>query len=174
MGRAIKGYDGEIEYRIELIFSETASVRRLVLRKNDVGITVKLGESPDERVVEGIIDHYSKDSRLLSMGLDIIERRFGEGSVSTLLKGVFEPTLIGADMSLHGCDEIIEMENLRRAEEQRRLSGIRGLVDRFFREEELAEREDRMPSPEKTVKKTLSEWFDKMSGKYKIKRDNDN
>lgn len=174
MGRAIKDFDGEIEYRIELKFSETASVRRLVIRKKDVGITVKLGESPDERVVEGIIDHYSKDSRLLSMGLDIIERRFGEGSVSTLLKGMFEPTLIGADVSLPGCDEIIEKENRRREEEQKRLSGIRGLVDRFFSEEELAEREDRMPSPEKTVKKIIADWLDKMSEKYKSFRENDN
>ena len=108
------------------------------------------------------------------MGLDVIERRFGEGSVSTLLKGMFEPTLIGADVSLPGCNEIIEKENRRREEEQKRLSGIRGLVDRFFREEELAEREDRMPSPEKTVKKTLSDWLGKMSEKYRINRENDN
>ena len=165
MGRAIEGYGGETQYRIEMILSETASVRRLTVRKNESGITVELGESPGNRVVEGIIDHYSKENRLLSMGGDIIERRFGEGTVSELLKRLFNPTIVGADLSLPECDEIIEKENIRRAEEQKKLRGIRGLVDRFFSDEGAMERERQMLTPEKTVKKALADWLKRMREK---------
>ena len=165
MGEATVDANGEIGYRIQLIPTETASVRRLKIKRETDRITVEFSESPDNRVVENLLSQYSKTNRSLALLVDIIERRLGEGAVSDVLKKTFNPTLVGADTALPGYMEIIEKENRRIVEETQSTRSITSLVDRFFKENADEGEAKPTPSIDTIVKKSISSLIDKISGR---------
>ena len=173
MASVVRSCDGEREYRIELILSETASVRRIIIRKTENKITLELAEMPGQGVVEGLLRHYSEENKTLSLITDIVERRFGEGAVSSLLKRCFNPTIVGVDSSVLGYENQLEEENRRIEEERQRLKGVCSMIERLFGEGDN-QPSGESPTREKTPKQYISEWIGKITGKRDIQGQNDN
>lgn len=123
------------EYRIELVFPETASTRRLIIRGQGRGRKLlKMSETPNERIALGFLKEYSRTNGVLSFTVEAIERRFGRGAAEKTISRTFNPTLILADTRYRGYEGIIDKENARAREEQERVKFIRTFVDRFFKE----------------------------------------
>ena len=173
MGEANVCTKGE-EYKIQLIPSETASVRRLTIRRMLDKIIIEFSETPNDRVAKSFLRQNTKTNSTLAFGMDIIERRLGEGAIADILSKTFNPTLVGADVTSPNCDKILEEENQRLVEEGQRVRAIKALVDRFFKEEERENREKELPSIDKIVKKSISDILDKISGKSRQNEENDN
>ena len=165
LGEAKICSESEIEYRILLIPSETASVRRISIKKKKDRITVEFGESPNNRVVEGLISHYSELNGTLAFAMDVIERRMGDGFVTEMLRKTFNPRVVGADTSVEGYEKIINEENERLVDEAKKLRVIRGLIDRFRKDEEREENAKAPTSIEEIMKKSISNFMDRISGK---------
>ena len=135
MAEAVFDRYGNAEYRIELLFPETASVRRIKLKRFDDGrLIIELSESPNNRIAENYLEMYSESSGIVTFVTDMLERRLGEGELSRIIGRVFNPTLVGADMSHPGCEQILNDEIKSKAVEPGTVKIIRVLVNRFFKE----------------------------------------
>lgn len=136
IGEAINLPSGR-EYRIEIIFPETASTRRIQIIKAQKGkIKLKLSETPGERLLQDYLAEFSKSNGAISLMVEILERRFGRGIVAQTVTKTFNPTLIGVDKSDRSYKKLLDEENKRIAKEQSKASFIRAIVDRFFKENE--------------------------------------
>ncbi len=136
IGEAYDGPDG-LEYRIEIIFPETACVRRMVIRRQENStISVEMSETPGDRLAVDYLKGYSKGNAVVAFTVDVIDRRFGEGTVSKTIEKTFNPTLIGVDKSVNGYESILERENSLASSRQSRARLVRGIVDKLFRENE--------------------------------------
>ena len=166
--------NGDYEYRIEIIFSETASVRRLKITRKEDRICVAFAEMPNERVVENLIYHYSKSNSLLSFGIELIEHRLGDGAIKKLLKERFNPTLVGADMSLCGYECIVEEEQNRMVDESKKNKVILGLVERLLREKNESGGEENKKDSTDSIKKHLFKIVEKIIDITSNKSKNDN
>ena len=174
MGEAVVLQNGEVEYRIQLIPNETASVRRLVIQKKSDRIVLTLSELPNNRMVENLLEHYAKTNKSLAFGIDLIERRLGEGAVNDMIKNSFNPTVMGVDVSLEDYEKIIDEENKRIAEQMQKGRAIQSLVDRFFSENK-EEKESKNPAGfDQIVRKSVSNFLYKISGKHQKNEQNDN
>ena len=173
MGEARRCPDGETEYRIELIFCETASRRRICIRKRTDFIKVSFSESPSDRVVENAIHHYAVPGSAIAFAVDVVERRLGEGAVREMIRRAFNQTLVGADASKVGYMDIVNNENRQLAEEMQKMWLIRSLVDRFFKDD-TRERDTGQQSADNVVKKSISNIIDMISGKPRQNTNNDN
>ena len=123
------------EYRIELVFPETASVRRLVIKRTEKGkITLQMSETPGDRVATEYLKECSGGGGTLSFVIDLIERRFGKGVVDKTIRKTFNPTLVGADASVSGYESLVRTEEEKNSAEQSGARFIRSIVERFFRE----------------------------------------
>ena len=123
------------EYRIEIAFTETASVRRITVTRGGNGVLIfKFGELPGEKLAESYLLSYVEKSRPMALALDIVERRFGRGSVGHAIHRSFNPTVIGVDASMPDCDRIVAAESEKRREEGEKLKFVRAVVDKFFGE----------------------------------------
>ena len=174
MGEAVVCNKGEEEYKIQLIPFETASVRRLTIKRRADKIIIEFSETPNDRVAGSFLRQNTKTNSTLAFGMDIIERRLGEGAIADILSKTFNPTLVGADVTSPNCDKILGEENKRLVEEGQRVRAIKALVDRFFKEEEKESKEKELPSIDKIVKKSISDILDKISGKSRQNEENDN
>ena len=149
MGEATFDSSGEREFRIELILPETASTRMLSIKRPDIDrITLELSETPNNRLAENLLARYSEMNPALAIGVDLIERRLGEGIVADLIKRTFNPTLVGANRGSDGYAEILDEENRRLADAHRRVRLIRMLTERFFRESENRASQRNKKAPE--------------------------
>lgn len=127
--------DGTPVYRIELCFPEMPNARMIEITRLDEGrISLKMTELPNHRIVETLVEKASSGA-VLGFVTDLLERRFGEGFIEKKLEGTFAPTLIGADERHDGYREIVDEEERARREESRVVRMIRGVVDRFFKED---------------------------------------
>lgn len=135
MGEAAVTHCGDTEYRIELVFPETASVRRIkIFRTERDRITVEFSETPNNRLVENLLERYKETNSAISFAVDLIERRFGEGIVARRVNETFNPSLIGADISVPNYKKIVDEETRRALDESNTVRLIRAFVDRFFGE----------------------------------------
>ncbi len=136
VGEVFDGPDGR-EYRIEIILPETASVRRMVIRRRDnATIIIEMSETPSDGMAIDYLNEYSKSNSALSIALDLIERRMGKGTVEKTIKNTFNPVLIGVDKAAKGYEAILEMENKRLSSGKSTARLVRAVVDRFIREQE--------------------------------------
>ena len=173
MGSAVRSCDGEREYRIQLIFSETASVRRIAIAKKQGQTVFRFSEMPNNRVIESLVNHFSRGNRIVSLVTDMVERRFGAGAVSRLLKRTFNPTLIGVSLSDPECNNVIAKENQRLDEEKQRLRPLCNLIEKLFGEGDYYIQKEGVIS-DKSPKKYISEWIGKIAGKRDVQGQNDN
>ena len=103
----------------------------------------------------------------------MVERRFGEGAVSSLLKRCFNPTIVGVDSSVLGYENQLDEENRRMEEERQGLKGVCSMIERLFGEGDN-QPSGESPTREKTPKQYISEWIGKITGKRDIQGQNDN
>ena len=167
VGEAFVANRGEIEYRIELVFPETASVRRIrIIRTERDRITVEFSETPNNRLVENLMERFSETSTAISFAVDLIERRLGEGIVKKRLKKAFAPRLIGADTAFCGYEKIVEEETRRTLDESNTVRLIRAVVDRFFAENgQSGSHSETKGEGLINTKKSITKIIDKISGK---------
>ena len=110
-------------------------------------ISMKLSELPNHRIIEALVEKATSGA-VVGFIADLLERRFGEGFIEKKLEETFSPTLVGADESREGYDRIVEDEERRRREESKIVKMIRGVVNRFFKEDEEKAGEGE-PKPER-------------------------
>ena len=128
--------DGESVYRIELCFPEMPNSRMIEIRRPDSGrIEVKLTELPNHKIIDTLVTKASSGA-VIGFITDLLERRFGEGFIEKKLERTFAPRLIGADERQETYKEIVEAEERARREETRTVRMIRGVVNRFFKEDD--------------------------------------
>lgn len=128
--------EGEPVYRIELCFPEMPNTRMIEITRPDFRrISVELTELPNHKIVDTLVTKASSGA-IMGFITDLLERRFGEGFIEAKLEGTFAPTLIGADERHEKYKEIVDEEERARREESRVVRMIRGVVDRFFKEDE--------------------------------------
>ena len=89
----------------------------------------------------------------------------GDGFVTEMLRKTFNPRVVGADTSVEGYEKIINEENERLVDEAKKLRVIRGLIDRFRKDEEREENAKAPTSIEEIMKKSISNFMDRISGK---------
>lgn len=134
LGEACNGREG-MEYRIELVLPETASVRRILIKRASKGrVAVQMSETPGAEVAIDYLKEYSKNNVTVAFVVDLIERRFGKGIVANTIKNTFNPRLVGADSSERGYAEVLNEERQRALSNQNVSRLVRSVVDRFFRE----------------------------------------
>lgn len=134
VGRAIRNPDGEVCYRVEMIFPETASRRMLIIRKNREGrIEISLSETPNNKILESFFRQTARQGSKLFILLDIFEKRLGPDSLSEMIYRMFNPTIVGAEEGSAMSKSIIEGENKRRLERSGKLRIIRAVIDRLFK-----------------------------------------
>ena len=137
MGEARWSAEGEREYRIELLLPETASVRQIrITRGEGETIKIELGETPNNRLIETMLESYSEAYPKLGMGIDILDKRIGKGRVTDGLRQTFSPTLLGVDLLYEGYREILDEENKKTAEAFRRSKPIKNIIDKLFGDRE--------------------------------------
>jgi hypothetical protein len=126
---------GQREYRIELLLPETANVRRIRIGKVRNGvIKIDLSETPNNRLLETMLKSYSESYPKLGMGFDILDKRFGRGAISDGLRNSFNPTLLGVDLRNDGYTDILDEENKKISEAEKRTKPIKSILDKFFSE----------------------------------------
>ena len=174
IGETISLENGGVEYRVELNFVETASVRRIKIVPMRDRIEVSFTEMPNEKVVENLISHYSKTNTLLALGIEIIERRFGRGAIKRLLKERFNPVVVGADMSFPEYEYIVEKERNKAIEEAKKSKAVMTLVERLIKDR--GEKDELKPVRDnvKMMKKYFSGIIEKITYKTSPEEQNDN
>ena len=65
-----------------------------------------------------------------------VDKRIGKGAIAEGLRNAFNPTLVGVDVTTEGYLEILEVENKKTAEIQRRSKPIKNIIDKFFGDRE--------------------------------------
>ena len=137
MGEAGWSRYGQREYRIELLLPETASIRRISIKRGrGESIIIDMSELPNDRLVEHMIESYSATYPKLGIGLDILDKRIGKGKLRDGLRAAFSPTLVGVDKSVEGYADILEEENRRAEEIYQRSRPIKNIIDRLFGDRE--------------------------------------
>ena len=158
MGESMIGSDGNREYRIELLFPELPNTRMLTLRRGVQGrLGVAFSEMPNHKILEAYLTSIPATNPAIGFGLDMLERRFGEGFIHDKVVATFAPTLIGADISVDGYEEIIAAQNQAAAERSRAVKLLCAFVQRFFKDNVTTE-----PKPGRTL---LGGILDRVRGK---------
>ena len=133
---ALAGYvqnGGVGECRIELVFSETSSVKRIKILKEGDKISLSMSETPGSRLVENLLSVYSSRSPALSLAEDILRRRFGENVIADMASKTFNPTLIGISTEVRGYENFLcEMEL---GDQPPGVRLARTIAERFFGDE---------------------------------------
>lgn len=137
MGESTVNIKGEREYKIEILLPETSCVRTLLITSPaEDRIRVDFSETPNNRIIDNMISGISGQNSTLSFAVDLLERRFGQGIVSSTAAKAFNPMLIGANAAFDSYADILSEENRRTDEESNRVRLIRAVVDRFFKEDD--------------------------------------
>ena len=142
MAEALVNSDMIAEYRIELIFPELPNTRMLVVRRRDMdSISVNFYEVPNNKIVDAIIDTAVSSNGVIGFAVDLLERRFGTGIIQKKIERTFAPEFVLADVGSDNYERIIADENARLSIESGTVKIIRGVVNRFFKDDENEERE---------------------------------
>ncbi len=137
LGEAILTPDGKEEYRIEILFPELPSSRSIrIVKEGEGAVRMILSECPNNKIAENLLERITNMSSPINFGVDLLERRFGEGFINKKLESSFNPELVGVDTAVPGHEEILERENMRARAESRLVKLLRGVVDTFFKDDE--------------------------------------
>lgn len=157
---------GEVEYRIEIIFPEIPSVRRICIKKIDgSAIELKLTECPDGKIAENFLANLGEMNKTAAFAIDLLERGIGQGAVARNVKQAFKPTLIGARISHPDYQRVLDAETVALNEKRKNTRLVRALVDRFFKENEGGEREVNPSQRAKTAREIINELSRLFAGK---------
>ena len=126
--------EGAHVYRIELCFPEMPNTRLIeITRLDESRVSVSLNEIPNHKIIESLVAK-AASGVVVGFVTDMLEKRFGDGFIEKRLESSFAPRLIGADERCEGCAKIVEEQDRIRREQTRIVRIIRGIVDRFFKE----------------------------------------
>ena len=155
MGEAIVNADGGEEYRVEFLFPELPNTR--FLRMTPLGggrMRMEFTEVPNNRIADMLLDRVPIASPALGFGLDLLEKRFGDGFINRKVENTFAPVLIGADKASDEFDAIIEEEQAKAEEQSRAVKLLRSFVDKFFGDDDnpAAEKKDKTATEKKKEK----------------------
>ena len=135
MGEVGYDNDGNIVYKIELVFSETANTRMITIRKVGEGrIKMGLSERPDHQLAAIVLRRYRETKGVIAFAADVLERRIGEGEVEVMVEKIFNPVLSCISLSLPDCDKMVDEENNSLPTESGAIKILRSVIDRFFKE----------------------------------------
>ncbi len=158
MGESMIGADGNREYRIELLFPELPNTRMLVLRQSAGGrLGVSFSEMPNHKILEAYLTAVPATNPAIGFGLDMLEKRFGEGFIHDKVVETFAPTLIGADVSVEGYEDIVAEQTAVATEKSRGVKLLCAFVQRFFK--------DNVPEDPKPQRSVLGGILDRVRGK---------
>ncbi len=157
---------GKREYRIELVFPEIPSVRRICIRKiDDAAIELKMTECPDGKIAENFLLNLGEMNKTAAFAIDLLEKGIGQGAVAGNVKKAFKPTLIGASISHPDCQRVLDAEMTALNEKRKNTRLVRALVDRFFKENEISDREATPSQRTKTAREIINELTRLLTGK---------
>lgn len=135
MGEARCDRQGRAEYRIELIFPETANTRMIILTENEQGgLLVQLRERPNHLLADNVLRRYRETNGTISFAVDMLERRMGEGELSRLIERVFNPAFIGIDMNNPDADRLLREVDSASDTESGGIRILRAVIERLFGE----------------------------------------
>lgn len=135
LGEAIDNTDGEVEYRIEILFPELPNTRMIrIMRGKDGEVRVEFTENPNNRIADAILDR-AMLVPAIGMGVELLEKRFGESFISKKIADTFAPILVGARRGSRRFGEIIAEQKARAEEQSRAVKLMRSFVSRFFSED---------------------------------------
>jgi hypothetical protein len=126
---------GRVEYKIELIFSETSNTRMIVIQKiADGRLSFEFSEQPNYRLAESLLRKHSIGGSVVSFAYGMLERRLGRREIEIMLESRFSPRLQGISKALLNYQEILDSENKKGQEDGSGLKLIRSIVGRVFGE----------------------------------------
>ena len=131
IAEAIEDEDRNPVFKIELVFPELPNTRMIKIYPVSDGIHLRLAETPNNAVAERFIGSMMNGGKM-EFAMNMIERKVGEDFIERKLDGMFNPTLLGVDMSIESWQSIIDERNTEKAEQNER-SGrlVRTMVSRF-------------------------------------------
>ena len=127
---AVSDREGGREYRLELVFCETSSVRRIRLIPDGNRLTLCFSETPNDRLLEKFIDDFSGSSPVVALAIDLLKRRFGEDVLTDMASKTFNPRMTGINTALEGYERMLcEMDG---TEEPAIIRLVRGFIERIL------------------------------------------
>ena len=158
MGESMIGEDGGRQYRIELLFPELPNTRMLVLRRGEgARLDVEFSEMPNHKILEAYLASIPPTNAAIGFGLDMLEKRFGNGFVHDKMVDTFAPRLVGADVSVDGYEDLVAEQTAKATEKSRAVKLICAFVQRFFKDNISDE-----PKPQRSI---LGGIIDRVRGK---------
>jgi hypothetical protein len=133
LGEAVENSDGVMEYRIEILFPELPNTRMIRIIRGDGEAEVEFTENPNNRMADAILER-AMMIPAISMGVELLEKRFGESFISKKIADTFAPVLIGARRGSERFSEIIAKQKALAEEQSRAVKLMRAFVSRFFAE----------------------------------------
>lgn len=126
--RAICGtsrIDGEVIYKLELIFPELPNSRKITIRKSaeDI-IELFFEESPDAQTFIPFIRRLRDESNLVKIAFEMIERKLGRGFVERKVHELFTPSFIAPRADSVLAKTILEAENSRIEKERKEILSV--------------------------------------------------
>lgn len=135
IGEARRDFRDGIEYRIEILFPETANTRMIILTEIGEGrLSARFFERPNHRLAENVLRRYRETNGTISFAADMLERRIGKRELFALIERVFEPTLVGINTAHPDADRLLGEEMGTVYNEPQGIKIIRALIERVFRE----------------------------------------
>ena len=135
IGEALIAADGTEEYRIEFLFPEMPNTRMIKLvRGEGAEVKVFLSETPNNKIVDMLLERVPRTGSIIGFVLGILEHRFGKGFIEKKVAEIFAPEIVAADVSSPDCRSVIEREEKKMADESGIVKFIRSVVSAFFKE----------------------------------------
>jgi hypothetical protein len=157
---------GEAECRIEIIFPEIPSVRRICIKKiNESSVELKMTECPDGRIAENFLANLGEMNRTAAFAIDLLERGIGQGAVVSNVKKAFKPTLIGANINHREYQNVLDAQMAAANEKRKNTRLVRALVDRFFKENEAGDKKSPPSQRVKSARELINELSSFFGGK---------
>ena len=89
-----EGGDGDLFYRLELLFPELPNTRRIILSLGEkLILNVKMTEIPDSRIVDSFLTTLPAMNPRIKLILELLERNLGKNFISAKLKEQFSPEI---------------------------------------------------------------------------------
>ncbi len=133
---------GEAIYRLALIFPELPNTRLIELTPCDNGISLRLTESPDRKIVDGFLEA-SQMSQKGMIAMVLLKRTLGESFVAEALELLFAPRISAVNARLENLEELISEESAAFSAARERYRKLLPLLMKFIGDTDEPER----PSP---------------------------
>lgn len=145
IAEAVETEDREPLFKIELLFPEMPNTRMMKLSLDGGRLTVRMTETPNERLALPLIDMLADLGKKASFALDFIEKQFGQDFIEKKFAEQFSPTLYAISAEDENFEARLAEENAAVAERLRTAKILTTLISKFIKpdDEEEAEKPQR-------------------------------